>query len=282
MIGMRPRSRASRLHPDWKVVIHAFFDDSGSERDPNSRFPCLAGYLAHETYWMSFNDVWRHLLLRHGLPYLHMREYIKMANDRGWNQIHRNDVVLEFVHAIKQCRLIGFGVGVDADIWRNLPRERRTVFGDAQQFCFMRIMRRVVERLELAAEPETIQIFFDRDMEYARPRLRFFDQILKMDRIAAGRIAALSFGDAKLYLPLQAADVLAWETRKQLIARADKTRSSQRFQELITALPLVDLEFAAGEFWDQEQIDKEWPKIEEHIALMRMQSNRQKTQVIQS
>jgi hypothetical protein len=196
MMGVRPHSCVSRLHPDWKVVIHAFFDDSGSERDPSSRFPCLAGYLAHETYWMSFNDIWRHLLLRHGLPYLHMREFVKMSNDRGWSQVHRNSVVLEFVHEIKQCRLIGFGVGVDADVWRNLPKERRSVFGDAQQFCFMRIVRRVV-------------------------------------------------------------------------ARADKTQSSQRFRELTTALPLVDLEFAAGEFWDQAEIDKEFPKIEATIALMR-------------
>jgi hypothetical protein len=152
---------------------------------------------------------------------------------------------------------------------RNLPKERRSVFGDAQQFCFMRIVRRVVDRLELAADPEAIQIFFDRDMEYARQRLRFFDQILKMDRLSSVRISALSFADSKWYLPLQAADVLAWETRKQLIARADKTQSSQRFRELTTALPLVDLEFAAGEFWDQAEIDKEFPKIEATIALMR-------------
>jgi hypothetical protein len=261
------RGATRRLHPEWKIVIHAFFDDSGGERDPQSRFSCLAGYLAHETYWTRFQDYWRHLLLRHGLPYLHMREYVKIANDRGWGTVHRNSVVLEFVQVVKECRLIGFGVGVDAQAWRKLSRDRRAAFGDAQQFCFTRIMRRVVDRLELAQEPEPIQVFFDRDMEYARPRLRFFDHILKFDRRAAERVAALSFADSQWYSPLQAADMLAWETRKHLIARADKTPSSQRFGELLTALPWVDLEYAAGEYWDQDEIDREFPKIEaEHEA----------------
>jgi hypothetical protein len=87
----------------------------------------------------------------------------------------RREVVLDFVKVIKQCRLIGFGVGVDAHVWANLGKDRLEAFGNAKEFCFQRIVRRVVDRLEEAHEQEPLQLIFDRDIEYARrapPALR--------------------------------------------------------------------------------------------------------------
>jgi hypothetical protein len=47
-----PGMRLHRLlHPDWKVVIYSFFNDSGKEGSRSADFPVLAGYLAHESYW---------------------------------------------------------------------------------------------------------------------------------------------------------------------------------------------------------------------------------------
>jgi hypothetical protein len=243
-------------------VIHAFFDDSGSERDPSSRFPCLAGYLAHETYWYTFLESWRNLLLQHAMNGLHMRTFIRLAQERGWGTVTRHKVILQFVQAVKEARLIGFGVGVDANVWRSLPRAQRSSFGNAQEFCFQRIVRRVTDRLERSNEREPIQLYFDRDMEYARPRISQFDSILKFDRAAAARIAAISFADTKWFLPLQAADLLAWETRKALIARADRDPRSPRLNEMLEALPFVDMDYE-GEFWDEEEVRKYFPAVEE-------------------
>ena len=251
------------LFPEWKLVIECFFDDSGKEGD--TAFPCLAGYLAHESYWYEFNIRWRHLLLRHGLPYLHMKEFVKFAQEKGWNGNKRQDVLLEFIGVIKQAKLIGFGAAIDSAAWRTLSPKRRKAFGNGQEFCFQRIVRRIVDRLELAGEDDDVAIIFDRDMEFAKPRLTLFEHILKGDPRASRRIASIAFSDARRYFALQAADLLAWETRSELIQRAKKEPSKQRFQELMTALPHGELDYE-GEFWDQTTMETHFAAVEAEIA----------------
>ncbi len=244
-------------------MIECFFDDSGKECD--TAFPCLAGYLAHNSYWFEFNTKWQHLLLRHGLPYLHMKEFVSFARAKGWNGQKRNEVILEFIEVIKQARLIGFGVAIDSAAWRALSSKRRRAFGSGQEFCFQRVIRRIVDRLEEADERDDVVIVFDRDMEFAKPRLTLFEHILKGDPRASRRIASIAFSDSKKYFALQAADLLAWETRSELIQRANKQPSKGRFQELMKALPHGELDYE-GEFWDQTVVETHFAAVEQEIA----------------
>jgi hypothetical protein len=248
--------------PEWRIVFYEFFDDSGKEGSGDSPFPCLAGYLAHETYWAGFLDHWRHLLVRHGLPALHMKTLIRDAEERGWNARRRNEVVSEFIAVMKGAKLIGFGVAVDSEAWATLAPVRRKKFGNAQEFCFTRIMRRICDRLDLAKESESVTIVFDRDFEFARRRLSLFTNLDRFNQRVAERYAGIMFADAARYLPLQAADLLAWSTRRELMSRAKKLQPNNRYHQLLAALPYYDPEYAAGEFWDQAEIDKYFPEVE--------------------
>ena len=258
-----PGARLHRLlRPDWKVVFYSFFDDSGKESIRTADFPVLAGYLVHESYWTAFVQNWRHLLLRHGLPMLHMKDLVGIAQERDWDATRRNNVVSEFIEVIKDAKLIGFGVAVDSEVWRGLSDARRKAFGNAQEFCFSRIMRRISDRLDLARETESVTVVFDQDFEFARRRLGLFQTLGRFNRRGAERCAGIMFADAERYIPLQAADLLAWTTRRELMLRTKKLQPSNRYRELFAALPYYDPEYAAGEFWDQGEIDREFPKIE--------------------
>jgi hypothetical protein len=73
--------------------------------------------------------------------------------------------------------------------------------------------------------------------------------------------------DAEHFYPLQAADLLAWETRRRLSEVIEGAGGTARWAELMTALPYGELEYAAGEYWNKEWIDRDLPKIEaEHEA----------------
>jgi hypothetical protein len=85
-------------------VIEAFFDDSGKESDHNDRFVVLAGYMAAEGPWFRLHQSWRHLLLRHGLPHVHMKDIRGLAKERGWDIPKLNEVlVVRRKHKIPKC-----------------------------------------------------------------------------------------------------------------------------------------------------------------------------------
>jgi hypothetical protein len=132
--------------PRIRVVIECFFDDSGKESDPSHRFVVLAGYMIGGD-WGGFYGAWRHLLIRHGIPSIHMKEILGIARNKGWDIPKLNDVLREFIGVIKEAKLIGFGIAVDAAEWRALSKESRKMFGDAQEFCCSRILRRIMDRL---------------------------------------------------------------------------------------------------------------------------------------
>jgi hypothetical protein len=82
-----------------------------------------------------------------------------------------------------------------------------------------------------------------------------FDEIRRTDKDARWLLPSITFADMKTYLPLQAADILAWESRKELLQKAGGYESTPRFKELVAAMGPVSLEFSS-ELWDREEIEK--------------------------
>jgi hypothetical protein len=253
--------------PEYTAVIECFFDDSGKENEPSNRFVCVAGYIAHETFWWQFNAAWKHLLLRHGLPYVHLRVFLNMSDQKHWNRTKRDSVLEEFVSAIKVHRLIGFGVAVDVEAWKKIPKERRLKFsGSVQEFCVMRILRRIIDRLDESRDPDPISVIFDRDFEYARPRLKLLEYVHKHDPRVGPRVASLNFSDSERFFPLQAADLLAWETRRELVTKVLGFGASSRssWKALFSALPFQELDYE-GELWDDNLFESSFTLIEKQI-----------------
>jgi Protein of unknown function (DUF3800) len=244
-------------------VFQCYFDDSGKESEPSNRFVVIAGYLAVDEVWGRFQNVWGHLLVKYGLPGVHMKEILGIARQKGWDVPKLNEVLQEFIVAIRAApALIGFGIAVDADEWRNLSPERRRLFGDAQEFACTRIVRRIRDRLnEAGLHREQMAMFFDQDFEFARRRLTLFEHITKRSRDLRESLTVLSFADARHYYPLQAADLLAWETRRHLINLVGGQRDTTRWTDLMAALPSGVFDYA-GEFWDKALIESELPKAE--------------------
>jgi hypothetical protein len=255
-----------RLHVParMRVVIECYFDDSGKESELSHRYVVIAGYMAGASWpWERFSQYWRHLLIKHELPYVHMREILGFAKKRGWDSAKLTDVLRDFIGAIKASDLIGLGIGIDANEWRALSSARRKILGNAQEFCCSRILRRIVDRLVDSGFPdEPLSITFDRDWDFARERLKLIEQVSKFAPSIRKNLAQLSFADSKVFYPLQAADLLAWETRRQLVNRLEGKPPTSRWTELTTAWPYGELDYAAGEFWDKEMIEREIPKAE--------------------
>jgi hypothetical protein len=213
----------------WILVIRAFFDDSGKESDPSNRVVCIAGYMAAgETPWNILGERWRQVLLTHGISWLHMKDFMADKDEYEalrWDWPKKRAVLEDFIGAIRAAGLIGFGVGLDADEWRKVPKDVTKKQGDAQQFCFARIMRMIVERMKTSVPRDFVSVYFDCDRNFTPTRFQRFIGIRDRDP------------EPKVYIPLQAADLLAWESRKDVLRRIGGFESREEFDSMFQILP---------------------------------------------
>jgi hypothetical protein len=239
-------------------VIHCFLDDSGKESQPTMPVVTMAGYFAQLDALNSVYQKWAQLLLKHGIPGIHMKELIHLSGtykDLGWD-IPKRDVVLnDFIGVIREERLVGVGVAVKMSAWRGMVKEHRDVdFGTVQEFCLQRILRRVVDRLNSAQAEDSVALVFDRDPEFAANRVKLFNALLAHRAEARKLLCSITFADPWRYPGLQCADILAWETRKEMIQRLSGHQSTKRWIAMFTQMPQYHLDYI-GELWDEEAFE---------------------------
>ncbi len=235
-------------------MLRAYFDDSGKESV--GQFVCMAGYLAVGEMWNVFTTAWQHAILKYGISGIHMRDLIPLQGEYGqlgWDTQKRDEVISHFIEIIKTTQLIGFGVGVDGSAWRELRKLNEKV-PNVQTFCFSRIMRMLIDRLKAAAPRDFLSLYFDTDPEFGAARLKLFDHLRGKDPDARRYLLSLTFADTSLFTGLQAADMLAWETRKELVQKAGGFTSTSRYQDLFTAMSGFQMQYH-NELWNKNEIE---------------------------
>ena len=122
-------------------------------------------------------------------------------------------------------------------------------------------MKRVVTQLANAGMDETLSLVFDTDPEFGPGRFNLFCALMGQDDRAARRLASITFGHPEYYPGLQAADMLAWETRKELMQKRDGHVSTKRWQAMFPNMPDYHLEYTVGERWDEDFFRDAMPEI---------------------
>lgn len=260
-------------------MVHLFLDDSGKESQSTMPWVCMAGYLATHDAFMALSEKWIGLLVKHGISQIHMKELIPMEGEYkklGWDTKKRDDVVNEFVDAINETPMTGAGVAVEMAAWRKRKKAYpKFPWGTVHQFCLERIMRRIVDRLhDVLHADQPLALVFDTDQEFGVARFNLFCALMKHDPRAAQRLVSITFGHPRWYPGLQAADLLAWETRKELMQQRGGYRSTTRWQAMFTQMPNYHLEYPIGERWNDEQFDKSMPEIIERFSALKTSSKR--------
>jgi hypothetical protein len=251
-------------------MLLGFFDDSGKETDPSNKIVCAAGYIAAgNTFWNSFQEMWRNTLLMHGLDELHMKDIMcsqsKSFPYAEWNWEKKQQVLEGFSIAIKASQLLGFGVAIDADAWRELMSKWKTHEGTAQEFCFTRLIKLVITRLKISAPDEHISIMFDCDEGFTPPRFKRYLKIRHRNPEDAKHLIAFGVGEPKAYLALQAADFLAWETRTHLLREMKGLPSRPEFDHMMKVLPGFFPDYIS-EYWTREEIETQLiPNLQRRI-----------------
>jgi hypothetical protein len=243
----------------WTAVIHCFFDDSGKESDQGNPYVCIAGYMAiHDAWWTHLANGWGNQLFRHGISWLHMKDFMQNQSEYAalnWDWPKKKSILEEFIAIIKASQLIGFGVAVDAVAWRQFPKELTKAEGTAQEFCFMRIIRMIVERFKIARPDDWAVLYYDCDQGFTPARFQRFIRLRQHDPEVAKYFRGFSIVDPKSFLPLQAADLLAWQTRKDLMRKLGGHDSREEYKLFFESTLPFDSTDYVSEFWTASELD---------------------------
>ena len=200
------------------AIVTAYLDESKS--DPMF---VLGGLVSTASGWARFSREWRKVLKESNVPYLHMKEF---AFFRGvfaeWTERMRRSFLNRLLFLINSPREPIYSFSCIFN-FRDYDRIFPSKFQRQQShyfFAFQSCMTGIkihCHRHKLLAEGETIDLVLDQQEQYSGRALAIFNNYKIapfMPEEERNMLGSLSFADDKVVIPLQAADLLAYEINK--------------------------------------------------------------------
>lgn len=200
------------------AVLRVYFDESGTHKGSGALV--VAGYLANDRLWDRFDTEWSNLLRREGLAAFHMTDCENLRGEfRGWDESRRRRVVQTVTAIIRRCTWFRIAAAVNLADYQSaasLLRDSLSPYSFCVNECLKRIRRWADER---AVDSRIAYVF-----EQGSPFQGDVNDTMRMAMSDPGlkeryRIGSWVFSDKRDLLPLQAADVYAYECWKELTNR---------------------------------------------------------------
>lgn len=208
------------------VMPSAYFDESGT--DSASAFTSVAGYVFEREQALEFNEEWRDALAAAGVSAFHMADCAHGAGEyREIAKPARAALAQRCIGIIKRRARIGVAVSVAQ---RDFARfADLAIAKDPYVLCLLWCLAGVEAWAAVRAPDRRFCLFFE---DGHRMRHRANDAITHMEQLARsqgrGRYSSYTFiGKTEAY-PLQAADLLAWEWRAEMMNALGPHRRPRR------------------------------------------------------
>jgi hypothetical protein len=197
-------------------MLKVFADDSGSGGD--SKWFVLGGYLASAEAWIAFEPQWS-AALADGRPI----EYFKASEAEsrkgqfeGFSVDERNAKIDTLIAVIVKHARQAVYVRVRQEHYDEIIKGSVPPAWDSPYYyLFMTLMTccTAVERQYGSGSP--IRFIFDTHQTLASRSENMYSKLRNIPQFA-GSVSGVQFEDEKQFLPLQSADLLAWQVRRSL------------------------------------------------------------------
>lgn len=224
-------------------MLQAYVDDSGSH--DGSHNMVLAGYWGRVHQWKKFEQAWKAVLDSEGIDEFHAKKFWPRIPGKGrvrpyhdWSDERHASFIDRLLAVIESSKIYPFACGVVAAEWDNLEVEAKTILTVQEKqalqkpmlFAMMRIMFRVAKYCN---QGKVVNFTFDEcssDKLKTAVMLRFAEvkRVFRDDDPLIERIGGLEFESSEKALPLQAADLLAYEAHRYAKAAKDDIKHPVR------------------------------------------------------
>jgi len=217
-------------------VVTGYFDDSGTS--PTNSVVAVAGYIGSVSQWQKFNTEWNALLSDFNVPMMHRTDLESFVGDFvGWNPEKRNRFVNKAQEIIKRRTYVAIGNSViRADFEEVFPDILKNFYGGAYGYCAMLCIARARRWCEKVKQAGPIDWVFEAGTAGSTQVDIMMKAICSNESMRRDfRINGWSFRD-KTTIPLQAADVIAYEIFKHVsnqILQQPQRKTRVSFERLV-------------------------------------------------
>jgi hypothetical protein len=207
------------------TVLKSYFDESGKLQDPKIEAVAVAGFLSTPKKWSSFEKQWKPKLKKYGIKKgFHMADCENGKEEfEGWTEQRKSDLINELIPIIKNCALFGVGAAMTTEDYIELTRKRskgcspyvEDPYYGSSIYCFYTL---VLEMRKKFPNKKASIIFDETDKEMEHRAIDYY-KWFKDTYEGGNKLVDLSYMSDIDAVPLQAADFLAYETRKQAISK---------------------------------------------------------------
>lgn len=220
------------------VMLSAFFDESYNHRTKdNAKSPLVytvAGCVGTQWQWTKFQKKWKRVLDGENLPFFHMTDFDN-PHDKVYGKWPKEKKVefLKTLHKIMERNsLRRFSVGIVMSDYDGLTNAEKYAFGNNPHLCaIITCMKHIGVWANQSAYKERMQYIFEAGSRYDADVRRFFKDLTEEEK-EYYRVGGDSYQDKKRFPPLQAADIIALETRKELSRQLESTNTRKARQSI--------------------------------------------------
>ena len=219
--------------------VHFFCDESG--KFSSSRYVSFCGFLGTGTQGEKLLPEWSATRLRLQVPPIHVSAMLHPSAKNGWLQISqkwgdkwpgkRDEVIGEFATIIDKEKLVCFGAVIDVESFSkmDLPILKARSEGDPHYLAFELTVVGSLEKVLWGDSNGTMGLVMDDDEEKAIHCYKLLKMVKAHEPKVKERVSGICFGSDDLYPGIQAADILAHESRRMM---THDEAPSKRFQQL--------------------------------------------------
>lgn len=199
-------------------MLTAYFDDSGTHAD--AEVVLWNGLFGNNFQWDHFNKLWT-AKLQNPSPGKEPLKRFHMANCQaadgeflGWKRTETDFLVHELGGIILKCGLYCDCAVISRKDWNELiTGDLLTALGDAEGYSLRMAFVRASKWARDTGCSDKIAFVFDRRQEREKEGKRIYALFEHLSKIEPTAVAPVSieFSNSHQVLPLQAADLVAWE-----------------------------------------------------------------------
>jgi hypothetical protein len=200
-----------------EIHYTAYMDETGHAADNAQRFCGMAGFVSTADKWDILKEHWQGTLKRFNVPYMHMKEFGPSAGIfKSWknDDSRRKAFYGELLRHLRKIRAIPFGSIYSLDAYRKLSEEDQQILNEPYLKSLTDCVG--IPAFLLQEKPSEVKynVVFSEQSEFKHRAAKIYELFRAIYSIGE-RMRYPDFKDMRELVPLQAADIVAYELNRE-------------------------------------------------------------------